>query len=140
MGRRKAKQSGQSVRAEEFTQPASHLFHAKVKQVLEECQFDRKVEQLCERYYKPVKGRPSIAPSVYSRALLIGYYESVGNERGIAWTLADSLSLREFQGFHLRDQTLDHSTLSRAQRQCRWRLTGWCSAGSWCGSRARRAC
>jgi transposase len=116
MGRKKSKQSELWVTAEEITKPASHPFYAKVNEVLEECKFDRKVEQLCERFYKPVKGRPSIAPGVYFRALLIGYCEGISSERGIAWRLADSLSLREFLGFNLGDQTPDHSTLSRTRR------------------------
>jgi len=116
MGRRKSKQSELWVTTEEITRPASHPFYAKVNEVLKECQFDRKVEQLCERFYKPVKGRPSIAPGVYFRALLIGYCEGISSERGIAWRLADSLSLREFLGFNLGDQTPDHSTLSRTRR------------------------
>lgn len=116
MGRRRSKQSELWVTAEEISRPASHPFYAKVNEVLEECQFDRKVEQLCERFYKPVKGRPSIAPGVYFRALLIGYCEGISSERGIAWRLADSLSLREFLGFALGEQTPDHSTLSRTRR------------------------
>ena len=116
MGRKKSKQSELWVTAEEITKPASHPFYAKVNEVLAECQFDLKVEQLCERFYKPVKGRPSITPGVYFRALLIGYCEGISSERGIAWRLADSLSLREFLGFNLGDQTPDHSTLSRTRR------------------------
>jgi transposase len=77
------------------------------------------VEQLCERCFKPVKGRPSIAPGDYFRALLIDCYEGVGNERGIAWRMADGVGLRELRGAHFGDQTSDHSTLSRTQRQCR---------------------
>ena len=116
MGRRKSKQSELWVTAEEIAKPTSHPFYAKVNEVLDECQFDRKVEQLCERFYKPVKGRPSITPGVYFRALLIGYCEGISSERGIGWRLADSLSLREFLGFNLGEQTPDHSTLSRTRR------------------------
>src|ERR1035437_5284402 len=100
MGRRKSKQSELWVTTEEITKPASHPSDAKVNEVLAECQFDLKVEQLCERFYKPVKGRPSIAPGVSFRALLIGYCEGISSERGIAWRMADSLSLREFLGFY----------------------------------------
>ncbi len=116
MGRRKSKQSELWVTTEEITKPASHPFYAKVNEVLDECKFDRKAEQPCQRFYKPAKGRPSITPGVYFRALLIGYCEGISSERGIAWRLADSLSLREFLGFNLGDQTPDHSTLSRTRR------------------------
>jgi len=116
MGRKKSKQSELWVTTDEITKPASHPFYAKVNAVLDECKFDRKAEQLCQRFYKPVKGRPSITPGVYFRALLVGYCEGISSERGIAWRLADSLSLREFLGFNLSDQTPDHSTLSRTRR------------------------
>ena len=116
MGRKKSKQSELWVTTEEITKPASHPFYTKVNAVLDECRFDLKAEQLCKRFYKPVKGRPSITPGVYFRALLIGYCEGISSERGIAWRLADSLSLREFLGFNLGDQTPDHSTLSRTRR------------------------
>jgi transposase len=116
MGRKKSKQSELWVTTEEITRPASHPFYAKVNEVLNECRFDLKAEQLCQRFYKPVKGRPSITPGVYFRALLIGYCEGISSERGIAWRLSDSLSLREFLGFNLGDPTPDHSTLSRTRR------------------------
>lgn len=48
---------------------------------------------------------------IYFRSLLIGYFEGIGAERGIAWRLADSLALRRFVGI-----ALDHSTISRTRR------------------------
>jgi len=53
--------------------------------VLAEAGFDRRVEHLCQKYYRPVMGRPSIAPGVYFRMPLIGYLEGLDSERGIAW-------------------------------------------------------
>ena len=79
-GRRESKQSELWVTAEEITKPASHPFYAKVNEVSAECQFDLKVEQLCERFYKPVKGRPSITPGAYFRALLFGDCEGISSE------------------------------------------------------------
>lgn len=116
MGRRKPKQQGLWVSAEEIAKPASHPFYAKVNEILNEHHFDQKAEQLCRRYYKPVMGRPSIAPGAYFRALLVGYMEGIDSERGIAWRVADSLSLREFLGYGVAEQTPDHSTLSRTRR------------------------
>ena len=51
-----------------------------MSEILAEYQFDLKVEQLCERFYKPVKGRPSIMPGVYFRALLLGDCEGISSE------------------------------------------------------------
>jgi transposase len=61
-------------------------------------------------------GRPGLAPGVYFRALLVGYFEGIGSERGIAWRAADSLALRSFLGFDLNQSTPDHSTISRTRR------------------------
>jgi transposase len=74
------------------------------------------VEHLCRRYYQGPKGRPSISPGVYFRMLLIGYFEGLDGERGIAWRVADSLSLRKFLGYGLDERTPDHSTVSRTRR------------------------
>jgi len=49
---------------------------------------------------------------VYFRMLLIGYFEGIDSERGIAWRCADSLTLREFLGHTLTEATPDHSSLS----------------------------
>ena len=61
-------------------------------------------------------GRPSLAPGKYFRMLLVGYFEGIDSERGIAWRCADSLSLREFLGVGLSDAVPDHSTVSRTRR------------------------
>ena len=48
--------------------------------------------------------------------MLIGYFEGIDSERGIAWRLADSLALREFVSIGLDESTPDHSTISRSRR------------------------
>jgi transposase len=47
---------------------------------------------------------------------MIGYFEGIEAERGIAWRLKDSLSLRSFLGIALDEDTPDHSTISRTRR------------------------
>lgn len=116
MGRKKLKQKTLWVSAEEMPRTAAHPYYGKVNEVLNQAGFDRAVEQLCRRYYKPTMGRPSLAPGVYFRMLLLGYLEGLDSERGIAWRVADSLSLRDFLGFSLSEQTPDHSTVSRTRR------------------------
>ena len=69
-------------------------------------------EVLCARKL----GRPSLTPGIYFRSLLIGYFEGIESERGIAWRLADSLALRRFVGIGLDEHTPDHSTISRTRR------------------------
>lgn len=116
MGRRKPKQPSLWISSEEMPRTAAHPYYGKVNEVLNEAGFDRKVEHLCRRYYKPTLGRPSLAPGVYFRLLLVGYMEGLDSERGIAWRVADSLSLRDFLGCGLAEQTPDHSTVSRTRR------------------------
>jgi transposase len=100
----------------EVAQAPAHAFYERLNEVLERHGFDQKVEHLCRRYYKKPYGRPSITPGTYFRALLLGYFEGIDSERGIAWRLADSLSLRKFLGYALTEETPDHSTLSRTRR------------------------
>jgi len=61
-------------------------------------------------------GRPSMAPGVYFRMLMVGYFEGIDSERGIDWRCADSLSLKSFLGYALTEMTPDHSTVSRTRR------------------------
>jgi transposase len=94
----------------------AHAFYDRLNQILDQHHFDRNVERLCRRYYQGRLGRPSITPGVYFRSVLLGYFEGIGSERGIAWRLGDSLSLRRFIGYALTEETPDHSTLSRTRR------------------------
>ena len=93
-----------------------HVFYERLNEVLSEHDFDRRIEHLCQRYYRGRRGRPSMAPGVYFRMLLVGYFEGLESERAIAWRVADSLSLRKFLGYGLDEKTPDHSTLSRTRR------------------------
>ena len=46
---------------------------------------------------------------------MIGYFEGIDSERGIAWRCADSFSLRDFLRLSNRDRVPDHSWLSRTR-------------------------
>ena len=94
----------------------ANAFYDRLNQVLDQHHFDRNVENLCRRYYKGGLGRPSVTPGVYFRSLLLGYFEGIESERGIAWRLGDSLSARRFIHFSLTEETPDHSTISRTRR------------------------
>lgn len=94
---------------------AGHPFYEALEKILKAQKFDRYVEELCERFYKK-NGRPSIPPGVYFRCLLVGLFEGIDSERGIAWRVADSMSLRSFLGLPLGKDPPDHSTLSRTRR------------------------
>jgi len=119
MGRRKPESQGQMfIAVSDLPSTAGHPFYEKLNQALRAIEFDRQVEAQCREFYKEAVGRRSIPPGVYFRMLLIGYFEGIDSERGIAWRVSDSLSLRRFLGYDLSSDTPDHSSLSRI----RWRL------------------
>ena len=89
-----------------------HVFYRKLNALLKDAGFDRWVEALCEPYYAKGKGRPSVPPGVYFRMHVVGYFEGINSQRGIAWRCSDSLSLREFLGIPLGEDSPDHSSLS----------------------------
>ena len=96
---------------------ASHPFYQRLNQLLEESHFDEFVEGRCQRFYAKKRGRPSLAPGVYFRLLLIGYFEGIDAERGIAWRANDSLALRRFLRVGLDEMPPEHSTISRTRRR-----------------------
>ena len=97
-------------------QGASHPFYQRLNQLLEESHFDEFVEGRCQRFYAKKRGRPSLVPGVYFRLLLIGYFEGIDSERGMAWRANDSLALRRFLRVGLDESPPDHSTISRTRR------------------------
>ncbi len=116
LGRRKAqRQADFWIAVDELPRSEGHVFYSKLNQLLREAGFDEFVERLCEPYYHDTMGRPGIPPGVYFRMLLVGYFEGLGSQRGIAWRCADSLSLREFLGIPLGEETPDHSSLTRVR-------------------------
>ena len=116
MGRKRRRQASLWVAASELPKAASHPFYQRLNALLATADFDRFVEQQCEQYYAPVMGRPSLAPGRYFRLLMVGYFEGLDSERGIAWRTADSLAIRAFVGLALDEHAPDHSTISRTRR------------------------
>src|SRR3984957_4560456 len=118
MGTRKQreKQEGIWIAQAEMASAPAHPFYQKLNELLEGEKFDEFVEERCAKFYAPKFGRPSLTPGIYFRCLLIGYFEGIDGERGIAWRLADSLALRKFVGIGLEEYTPDHSTISRTRR------------------------
>jgi transposase len=100
----------------QIAKPPAHPFYKRLNRILVGRQFDDFVEKICAKFYAPKMGRPGLAPGIYFRLLLIGYFEGLDSERGIAWRTADSLALRDFLGLTLADAPPDHSTISRTRR------------------------
>jgi len=119
MGTRRKRERQQDlwIATSDVVETPANIFYDRLNQILDEHKFDAKVERLCRKFYKKSPyGRPSMAPGIYFRSLLIGFFEGLDSERGIAWRTADSLSLRKFLGYALDEATPDHSTISRTRR------------------------
>jgi transposase len=116
MGKRKSEQAPLWIPTTELPVSPGHPFYQRLNEILAAAGFDRFVEEHCRPFYAPVMGRPSLAPGRYFRLLLIGYFEGLDSERGIAWRAADSLAVRQFLGLGLDEAAPDHSTISRTRR------------------------
>ena len=110
--RRQERQQDFWIASDKLPRSEGHVFYSKLNELLREAEFDPFVESLCQTQYHDTLGRPGIPPGVYFRMLLVGYFEGLGAQRGIAWRCADSLSLREFLGVSLSEDTPDHSSLT----------------------------
>src|SRR5436190_16886467 len=99
MGRRKPeRQEPLFVTGDNVPRSQGHPFYKALNRLLAEANFDRWIEDRCLPFYDQdeSRGQRSIPPGVYFRMLLVGYFEGIDSQRGIAWLCADSLSLREF--------------------------------------------
>ncbi len=96
----------------------SHPFYEAVNKVLDAHHFDVFVEDHCAKFSDDggKGGRPGLAPGVYFRCLLAGYFEGIDSERGIDWRCSDSNSLKLFLGLPIDQPAPDHSTISRTRR------------------------
>ena len=96
-----------------------HPFYDAVNKVLDAHHFDAFAEDLCATFYDSGErgGRPGLAPGVYFRCLLVGYFEGIDSEHGIDWRCNDSLSLKAFLGIPCDRPAPDHSTISRTRRR-----------------------
>jgi transposase len=93
-----------------------HPFYTRLNEALDKAGFDRHCEESCAGFYHAKLGRPSLAPGLYFRIMMIGFFEGLDSERGIAWRVADSLTLRQFLSIGLDENTPDHVTISRTRR------------------------
>ena len=96
-----------------LVQPASASFYVKLDQTLQSFSFAPEVRRLCQAAYNNNgRGRPGVDPVVYFKMLMVGFFENIPSERGIAERCQDSISIRSFLGYDLTGNTPDHSTLS----------------------------
>jgi transposase len=126
MGKRKSEQAPIWIPTTDLPVSPGHPFYARLNAILDEAGFDRFAEEQCRVFYAPVMGRPSLPPGRYFRLLLLGDFEGLDSERGIAWRAADSLAVRSFAGLGLDAVAPDYSTISCAARA----VSGSCGAAS----------
>ena len=116
MGTRETDQPPLWIAASDLPASPAHPFYARLNAILDAHGFDRFAEDQCRRFYAPVMGRPGLPPGQYFRLLLVGYFEGIDGERGIAWRTADSLAVRSFVRLALHEPAPDHTTISRTRR------------------------
>src|SRR6266849_1293787 len=136
MGTRKQREKQEDlwIAHTELAAAPGHPFYQRLNELLEAEGFDEFVEGRCAKFYAAKYGRPSLTPGIYFRALLIGYFEGIGAERGIAWRLADSLALRRFVGIALDE--FAHAAADRSGHASRSIRLGVGGAGrSWVAER-----
>jgi len=116
LGKRKPQQDELFIPTAKIAAGPGHPFYTKLNAVLADAGFDEFVEVHCAPYYKE-GGRPGIPPGVYFRMLLIGYFEGLDSQRGIAWRCADSLALRTFLGFAITEDTPVHVSMTMIRQR-----------------------
>jgi transposase len=116
MGTRQSEQGSLWVAMAKLPKSPGHPFYTRLNALLDANDFDGFVESRCARFYAPVMGRPSLAPGRYFRLLLVGYFEGIDSERGIAWRASDSLAIRSFLRLPVEEPPPDHTTISRTRR------------------------
>ncbi len=84
LDRGRPKQMSLWVETRQLQAHGSHPFYRPLNGNLDRAKRDFYVERICRKYYAPTMGRPSIAPGVYFRCFLGGYFEGIDCERRIA--------------------------------------------------------
>ena len=129
MGRSGAVQDDLMATWAEMPRSPGHAFYDRLQELLGEAGFDAFVEEVCKPHYAPRMGAPSLPPGRYFRMHMIGYFEGLDSERGIAWRCADSYSLREFLRLSNVEKVPDHSWLSRTRsrlpHEAHEKVFGW---------------
>ena len=81
--RRRERQQSFWVAAEKLGSGPRNAFYDRLNRVLEEIDFDRKLEAAAEPYYETT-GRKGLPPGIYFRMIFIGYFEDISSQQLIA--------------------------------------------------------
>ena len=103
----------------DIVRTAASVYYDSLNTALSEANFSKKIRKASEPYYNwtEVRGRRGIDPVVYFKMLMVGFFENIGSERGIAARCADSISIRDFLKYELTERTPDHSSLTRIRQR-----------------------
>jgi transposase len=69
----------------DLAEAPGHLFYRRLNEVLDQAGFDEFCEAHCCEVLSREAGPPSLAQGMYFRVMLIGFFEGIESERGIAW-------------------------------------------------------
>src|ERR1700737_2689315 len=116
MGTRQSEQASLWVATSDLPKSPGHPFYTRLSALLDAHGFDRFVEDLCSGFSAAARGPPGGGRGRYFRLLLVGYFEGIDSERGIAWRATDSLAVRSFLRLPVAEPPPDHSTISRPRR------------------------
>ena len=101
------------IAAAELVRPATTPFYAQLDATLHSFDFAAQARALCAPAYSATgAGRPGIDPLVYFKMLMVGFFEDLASERGMAERCSDSIAIRAFLGYDLTEATPDHSSLT----------------------------
>ena len=71
------------------------------------------INELTESFYCPNNGRPSVAPELFFRMIIIGYLYGIDSDRQLCEEIQYNLAYRWFCKLNLEDKIPDHSSLTR---------------------------
>jgi transposase len=78
MGKKRWRQQPMWIANQELPRSRGHVFYDRVNEILKSEKFDEFAEKECVSFYKSeTRGRPSTAPGVYFRMVMIGYFEGM---------------------------------------------------------------
>ena len=93
----------------------SNTFYERLDRALHDFKFGDEIRALAAPHYDMNErkgGYPGIDPEVYFKMLMVGFFENISSERGIAARCADSFSIRAFLHYELTERTPHHSSMT----------------------------
>ncbi len=95
MGTRRRRQRQEELwYCRDLVEAPGHPFYRRLNEVLDQAGFDEFCETRGRKIYHEKLGRPSLAPGMYFRVMLIGFFEGIESERGGPHRSTTSNSLR----------------------------------------------